>query len=93
MERSPVPDLSPTSPPPPLSAPAPADTRGPSYTAQHSPEHVHVQFEGACGCYGCCLFTCYYTSIAGPEVGPSRGDYRAQPCHASTYHEPPRSPA
>ena len=42
VERIPVPDLSPTSPPPPPSATAPADTPGPSYTAQHSPEHVHV---------------------------------------------------
>ena len=32
VERSPVPDLSPPSPPP--SAPAPADTAGPSYTGQ-----------------------------------------------------------
>ena len=36
--RSPVPDISP--PPPP--ATAPADTPCLSYTAQHSPEHVHV---------------------------------------------------
>ena len=42
MERSLVPDLSPPSPPPPPSAPAPIDTPGPSYTAQHSPEHVCV---------------------------------------------------
>ena len=42
MERIPVPDLSPPSPPPPHSAPALADTPGPSYTVQHSPEHVHV---------------------------------------------------
>ena len=42
MERSPVPDRSPPSPPPPVSATAPADTPGPSYTAQHSPEYVHV---------------------------------------------------
>ena len=42
VERSLVPDLSPPSPPPPLSAPAPDDTLGPSYTAQHSSEHVHV---------------------------------------------------
>ena len=40
MERSPVPDSSPPSPPP--TTPAPADTAGPSYTAQQSPEHVHV---------------------------------------------------
>ena len=40
VERSPVPDLSPPSPPP--SAPAPADTAGLSRTSQQSPEHVHV---------------------------------------------------
>ena len=42
VERSPMPDLSPPSPPPPPSAPASTDTPGPSYSAQHSPEHVHV---------------------------------------------------
>ena len=42
MERSPVQDISPPSPPPPASATAPADTPSPSYTAQHSPEYVHV---------------------------------------------------
>ena len=42
MERSPVPDISPPSPPPPHTAPASADTPDPSYTTQHSPEHVHV---------------------------------------------------
>ena len=42
MERSPVPDRSPPSPPPPTSAAAPADTPGPSYTTQHSPEYVHA---------------------------------------------------
>ena len=42
VERSLVQDLSPPSPPPPPSALALADTPGPSYTAQHSLEHVHV---------------------------------------------------
>ena len=42
MERSPVPDISPPSPPPPASATSPFDTPGPSYTAQYSPEYVHV---------------------------------------------------
>ena len=40
VERSPVPDSSPPSPPP--TALAPTDTAGPSYTAQQSPEHIHV---------------------------------------------------
>ena len=41
-ERNPVPDSSFPSPPPPPSTPAPTYTTGPSYTAQQSPEHVHV---------------------------------------------------
>ena len=44
VERSPVPDLSPPSPPPPPSTPAPTDTAGPSYTGQQSPEHIHISF-------------------------------------------------
>ena len=42
MERSPVPDRSPPSPNLPTSAAAPADTPGPSYTSQHSPEYVQA---------------------------------------------------
>ena len=42
MERSPVPDRSPPSPTLPTSAAAPADTPGPSFTSQHSPEYVHA---------------------------------------------------
>ena len=42
MERSPLPDVSPPSPPPHATSAAPADTPGPSYTSQHSPEHIHV---------------------------------------------------
>ena len=42
VQRSPVPNMSPPSPPLPTSAIAPADTPGPSYTAQHSPEYVHA---------------------------------------------------
>ena len=40
VERSPVPDSSPSSPPP--TAPSPTNTVSPSYTAQQSPEHIHV---------------------------------------------------
>ena len=40
VERSPVLDSSPPSPPP--TAPAPTDTADPSYTAQQSPEHIHA---------------------------------------------------
>ena len=40
VEKSPVPDSSPPTPPP--SAPAYTDTAGPSYTAHQSLEHIHV---------------------------------------------------
>ena len=40
VETSPVPDSSPPSPPP--STPAPANTAGPTYIVQQSPEHIHV---------------------------------------------------
>ena len=40
VERSPVPDSSPPSPPP--TAPALTDTVGPSYTAHQSLEHIHA---------------------------------------------------
>ena len=42
MERSSQLDISPPSPPPHTTAAAPTDTPGPSYTEQHSPEHIHV---------------------------------------------------
>ena len=42
MERSPVQDCSPPSPTLPTSVAAPADTLGPSFTSQHSPEYVHA---------------------------------------------------
>ena len=49
MERSPVPDMSPPSPHPPTSAASSADTPGPSYSAQHSPECVHVSTKELAG--------------------------------------------
>ena len=42
VERSPVPHMSPPSPPPHATSAAAADTPSPSYTTQHSPEHIHV---------------------------------------------------
>ena len=42
VERSPAPYMSPPSPPPHATSAAAADTPGPSYSAHHSPEHIHV---------------------------------------------------
>ena len=41
-ERSPAPQMSPPSPPPHTTSAAAADTPGPSYSAHHSLEYVHV---------------------------------------------------
>ena len=49
VERSPVPDMSLPAPPPPTSVAAPTDTPGPSYTAQHSSEYVHVSTKELAG--------------------------------------------
>ena len=43
VERSPAPHMSPPSPPPHSTSAAAADTIGPSYSAHHSPEHIHVR--------------------------------------------------
>ena len=84
-----MPNSSPPSPPPPPSAPTPADTAGPSYIAQQSPEHIHVSSRELVAVMDavCAL------GVVGPAVSPSRGYYRAQSRHASSDHEPPRSPA
>ena len=42
VQRTPVPDRSPPSPPHTTSAAAPTDTPGPSYSAHHSPEYIHA---------------------------------------------------
>ena len=42
VEGSPVPHMSSPSPPPHATAAAAADTPGPSFTSQHSPEYVHA---------------------------------------------------
>ena len=92
-ERSLVPDLSPLSPPPPPSAPASADAPGPSYSAQHSLENVNVSSRELAVVMDVVGFAGNYTGLAGSEVGLRQGHYRAHPYHASTYHEPPQTPA
>ena len=66
MERSSVPDHSPPSPTLPTSAAAPADTPGPSFTSQHSPEYVHASSREIAGVY---MFFGRYPSSTGREVG------------------------
>ena len=54
---------------------------------------MYMSVTGASCCYGCCLCACYYKGVIRPTDGPSRGHYRAESRHASSDHEPPRSPA
>ena len=80
MERSPVPDSSPPSPPPLASATAPADTPGPSYTAQHSPEYVHVSTRELAGVMDA---VCSLASTqASMDQRLTRAETTLEQCHA-----------
>ena len=79
VARSPVPDMSPPSPPPPPSATAPANTPGPSYTAQHSLEHVHVSSrELAAVMDAVCSFA---TTQASQDQRLARAEATLEHCH------------
>ena len=76
MERSLVPDIS---PPPPASATAPADTPDPSYTAQHSPEYVHVSTRELAGVMDA---VCSLASTqASMDQGLNRAETTLEQCH------------
>ena len=79
VARSPVPDLSPPSPPPPPSATAPVDTPDPSYTAQHSPEYVHVSSRELAGVLDVvCSFS---TTQASMDQRLTRPETTLEHCH------------
>ena len=80
MERSPLPDISPPSPPPPVSAAAPADTPGPSYAAQHSLEYVHASTREITGVMDavCSLAT----TQAAQDQRLARAEATLEDCHS-----------
>ena len=79
MERSPVPDISPPSHPPPASATAPADTPGPSYTTQHSPKYIHVSTrELACVMDAVCSLA---STQASMDQRLTRAETTLEQCH------------
>ena len=84
VARSPVPDMSPPSPPPPPSATAPADTPGRSYTAQHSPEHVHVSSRDLTAVMDavCSLAT----TQASQDQRLARAEITLENCHTMLLH-------
>ena len=84
VARSLVPDLSPPSLTPPPSAIAPADTLGPSYIAQHSPEHVHVSSrELAAVIDAVCSLA---TTQASMDQRLTRAETTLQRCHTMLLH-------
>ena len=93
MERSPVPDISPPSPPSLASTIAPADTPDPSYTTHHSPEYVHVSTRELVGVMDVVCSLASTQASMDPEVDSSRDHFRALSYHAPADHESPRSPA
>ena len=79
MERSPMPDISPPSPPPPASATTPADIPGPSYTAQHSSEYVHVSTRELAGVMDVvCLLA---STQASMDQRLTRAETTLEQCH------------
>ena len=84
MERSPVPDISPPSPPPPASAIASADTPGPLYTVQHSPEYVHVSTRELAGVMD---VVCSLASTqASMDQRLTRAETTLEQCHTMLSH-------
>ena len=84
VARSPVPDLSSPSPPPPPSATAPTETPDPSYTAQHSPEYVHVNSRELAGVLDA------VSSLATTQVSMdqrlTRAETTLEHCHTMLLH-------
>ena len=79
VERILVQDLSPPSPHSPPLAPASADTPGPPYSAQHSPEHVHVSSrELACVMDAVCSLA---TTQASMDQRLARVETTLEHCH------------
>ena len=84
MERSSVPDISPPSPPSPASATALADTPGPSYTAQHSPEYVHVSTSELAGVMD---VVCSLASLqASMDQRLTQAETTLEQCHTMLQH-------
>ena len=74
-----MPDLSPPSPPPPISATAPADTPGPSYTVQHSLEYVLVSSRELVGVMD--VVCSLVTTQASMDQRLTRAETTLEHCH------------
>ena len=89
VQRTPIPDRSPPSPPHTTSAAAPTDTPGPSYSAHHSPEYTHVSSREIAG---------VMDAICSLAATQAAQDQRLAQCHSMltqimTHLGLPRDPA
>ena len=73
VERSPAPHMSPPSPPPHFTSSAAADTPGPSYSAHHSSEHIHVSSREIAG---------VMDAICSLAATQAAQDHRLAHCHS-----------
>ena len=78
VQRSPTPisDRSPPSPPHTISAVAPTDTPGPSYSAHHSPEYTHVSSREIAG-----VMDAIYTLAATQAAQHAAQEQRLTQCY------------
>ena len=89
VQRTPIPDRSPPSPPHTTSAAAPTDTPGPSYSAHHSPEYIHASSREIVG---------VMDAICSLAATQAAQDQRLAQCHSMltqimTHLGLPRDPA
>ena len=89
VQRTPISDRSPPSPPHTTSVAAPTDTPGPSYSAHHSPEYTHVNSREIAG---------VMDAICSLAATQAAQDQRLAQCHSMltqimTHLGLPRDPA
>ena len=89
VQRTPIPDRSPPSPPHTTSAAAPTDTPSPSYSAHHSPEYTHASSREIAG---------VMDAICSLAATQAAQDQRLAQCHSMltqimTHVGLPRDPA
>ena len=89
VQRTPISNRSPPSPPHTTSAAAPTDTPGPSYLAHHSPEYTHASLREIAG---------VMDAICSLEATQAAQDQRLAQCHSMltqimTHLGLPRDPA
>ena len=77
IQRSPAPQMSPSSPPPHTTSAAAAYTPGPSYSTHHSPEYIHASSRE---------IVVVMDAICSLAATPAAQDQRLAQCHSMLTH-------